>query len=77
LVPFARFDSESAAGWWQDYNQVKHFRAETPERGIPNYQLAHLKNVMAALSALYILCQNLYKLLGGSNLPLEPSKLFE
>ena len=77
LVPFAGFDSESAAGWWQDYNLVKHFRADVPEKGIPNYQLAHLKNVMLALSALYILCQNLYKLLDDSDLPLESSKLFE
>ena len=42
-----------------------------------NYQLAHLKNVMNALAALYILCQNLYKLLGESDLQLEPSRLFE
>lgn len=46
FVPFAGFDSESAAGWWQDYNLVKHFRADVPEKGIPNYQRAHLKNVM-------------------------------
>ena len=77
FVPFAGFDSESAAGWWQDYNLVKHFRADVPEKGIPNYQLAHLKNVMNALAALYILCRNLYKLLGESDLQLEPSKLFE
>ena len=77
FVPFAGFDSESAAGWWQDYKLVKHFRADVPEKGIPNYQLAHLKNVMNALAALYILCQNLYKLLGESNLQLEPSRLFE
>ena len=66
-----------AAGWWQDYNLVKHFRADAPEKGIPNYQRAHLKNVMNALAALYILCQNLYKLLGESDLQLEPSRLFE
>ena len=77
FVPFAGFDSESAAGSWQDYNLVKHFRADVPEKGIPNYQRAHLKNVMNALAALYILCQNLYKLLGESDLQLEPSKLFE
>ena len=36
-----------------------------------------MKNVMNALAALYILCQNLYKLLGESDLQLEPSRLFE
>lgn len=77
FVPFAGFDSESAAGWWQDYNLVKLFRADVPEKGIPNYQRARLKNVMNALAALYILCQNLYKLLGESDLQLEPSRLFE
>jgi len=61
----------------EDYNLVKHFRADVPEKGIPNYQRAHLKNVMNALAALYILCQNLYKLLGESDLQLEPSRLFE
>ena len=30
-----------------------------------------------ALAALYILCQNLYKLLDESDLQLEPSRLFE
>ncbi len=44
---------------------------------IPNYQRSHLKNVMNALAALYILCRNLYKLLGESDLQLEPSWLFE
>lgn len=53
FVPFAGFDSESAAGWWQDYNLIKHFRADVPENRIPNYQLAHLKNVMNALAAYY------------------------
>lgn len=77
FVPFGGFDSASAAGWWQDYNLVKHFRADVSENGIPNYQLAHLKNVMLALAAFYILCQNLYKLLGESDLQLEPSRLFE
>ena len=77
LVPFAGFDNESAAGWWQEYNLVKHYRTDEPENSIPNYQRANLKNVMLALSALFILCNNIYKLLGESDLPLEQSKLFE
>lgn len=76
IVPFANFGAE-AAGWWKDYNLVKHFRADKPEVGIPNYQLANLKNVISALAALYILCQNLYKKLEDSQIELEPSKLFE
>ncbi len=77
LVPFAGFDSESAAGWWHEYNLVKHFRADVPENSIPNHQRANLKNVMIALSALYILCHNYYKLLGESDTALEQSQLFE
>lgn len=76
VVPFANFGAE-AAGWWKDYNQVKHFRADKPENGIPNYQLANLKNVIHALAALNILCTNLYKKLEDSQVELEPSKLFE
>jgi len=60
-----------------DYNLVKHFRADKPEVGIPNYQFANLKNVISALAALYILCQNLYKKLEDSQIELEKSKLFE
>ena len=42
--------------------------------GIPTRLLDVTTN---ALAALYILCQNLYKLLGESDLQLEPSRLFE
>lgn len=77
LVPFAKFNSEGAADWWKSYNLVKHFRADVPEKGVPNYQRANLKNVIQALAALHILCKNLYKKLDGSKEDLEESKLFE
>ena len=76
-APFQAFDDKGAAEWWRNYNLVKHARAEEPSDSIPNSQLANLKSVLWALAALYILCQNLYKLLGESDLQLEPSRLFE
>ena len=76
-APFQVFDDKIAAEWWRNYNLVKHARAEIPPDSIPNSELANLKCVLWALVALYILCQNLYKLLGESDLPLEPSRLFE
>lgn len=76
FVPFQSFDEESSAGWWQDYNKVKHFRADIPEKGVPNYQLANLKNVMNALSALYLLCQSFYALLDGEDAVLVGTKLY-
>lgn len=76
FVPFKTFNGESSAGWWQDYNKVKHFRAETPEKGIPNYQLANLKNVMNALSALYLLCQSFYNVLEGEDDVLAGTRLY-
>ena len=76
FVPFQKFDDGVSASWWQDYNKVKHFRANNPENNIPNYQLANLKNVMYALSALYILCISFYNRLEGEDEPLVGSKLF-
>lgn len=76
-APFQAFDDKVAAEWWRNYNLVKHARAEEPSDSIPNSQLANLKSVLCALAALYILCQNFYKLLGPSDLQLEPSRLFE
>lgn len=77
ITPFQSFKDKDVAKWWTNYNQVKHARAEEPLDTIPNRQLAHLKNVLFALAGLYILCQNLYKHIGESDQPLEPSKLFE
>ncbi len=56
---------------------VKHARADELSDSILNSQLANLKNVLLALAALYILCQNLYKKLEDSQIELEPSKLFD
>ena len=76
FVPFQKFDENKSASWWQDYNKVKHNRADTPEKGIPNYQLANLKNVMYAISALYILCNKFFDKLDGEDCILDESKLF-
>lgn len=77
FVPFAGFDSESAAGWWQNYNLVKHFRTASPDKGKPNYQQANLKNVMLALAALNIICKKMFARLENAQVVLEESKLFE
>ena len=74
---FQAFDDKIAAEWWRNCNLVKHARAEIPPDSIPNSELANLKSVLWALAALYILCQNLYKLFGNSDLMLESSWLFE
>ena len=55
LVPFANFNDNGAADWWKDYNSVKHNRTEKNESGMYNYQLAHLKNVLYAMSAFYLI----------------------
>lgn len=77
FVPFQKFDDNSSAEWWKAYNKVKHSRADIPEKGIPNYQLANLKNVMSAMSALYILCTIFFFSLEGEWCDLEESRLFE
>lgn len=77
ITPFQSFEDKNVAKWWSNYNLVKHARANEPSGTIPNSQLANLKSVLYALAGLYILCQNLYKLLDESDLVLEPSKLFE
>lgn len=76
LTPFTKFNEDLSADWWQDYNKIKHFRAEEPEVGIPNYQLANLKNVLHAMAALYLLMMSLYEKLGGDILELDNSRLF-
>lgn len=76
FVPFQSFDDESSADWWQDYNKVKHYRSDVPEKGIPNYQLANLKNVLSALAALYVLCKSFYMVLDDSDDKLLESTLF-
>ncbi|MCQ2459727.1 MAG: hypothetical protein MJ081_05055, partial [Ruminococcus sp.] len=58
FVPFAKFTDNESADWWKVYNNIKHKRTEKNGEQY-NYELANLKNVLHALSALYLL---LYKL---------------
>lgn len=58
IVPFAKFVDNKSADWWQAYNNIKHKRTEKTGEQY-NYELANLKNVLYALSALYLL---LYKM---------------
>lgn len=76
FVPFQNFSASSAAGWWKDYNQVKHFRADCGDNGVPNYQKANLKNVMYSLAGLYVLGISLFDIFDDSGIILEESKLF-
>lgn len=42
--------------WWKDYNAVKHHR-DQERNGKANYKYANQKNVIEALSALYVLIE--------------------
>ena len=48
VEPFNEWNERSSPKWWQGYNNVKHERIE-------KYTDGNLKNVLNALSALYIL----------------------
>lgn len=54
IVPFAKFNEDKSADWWQAYNKVKHFRTEKTNETY-NYELANLKNILNSLAALYLL----------------------
>lgn len=54
IVPFAKFNENTSADWWQAYNKVKHFRTEKINERY-NYELANLKNILYSLAALYLL----------------------
>lgn len=58
IVPFAKFSDNKSADWWKAYNNIKHKRTEKNGEQY-NYELANLKNILHALSALYLL---LYKM---------------
>lgn len=48
IKPFNQWDEENSPQWWKSYNDVKHER-------VAKYKKGNLKNVLNALSALYIL----------------------
>lgn len=58
LVPFNKLNNNDTPEWWKCYNLIKHYRSQKNEHGVYNFQYANLKNVLNALSALYIM---LYK----------------
>ena len=55
IAPFANFKDSEAAGWWKDYNSVKHNRTGAGENGVHNFRLANLKNVLYAMAAFFLL----------------------
>lgn len=56
ILPFSKFATEKTYEWWQAYNLVKHKRSNIDkDTNKPNYYKANLKNVLTALSALYII----------------------
>lgn len=64
--------------WWNAYNKVKHERTSIGAGNLPNYMRANLKSVLFALSALYILENNIldyYSL--TEKLEYESSRLFK
>ncbi len=48
--------------WWQDYQKVKHRRAEKDDAGVPNFYRANLRNLLSAIAALYIAEEYLFYL---------------
>lgn len=61
ILPFSKFVTEKTYEWWQAYNLVKHKRSNIDsETKKPNYYKANLKNVLTALSALYIILNKFY-----------------
>lgn len=68
FVPFAKFEA-NVSTWWTDYNAVKHGRTEKDENDRYNYQRANLKNVLFAMSALYILIKKMDEELSQEGTP--------
>ena len=48
--------------WWNQYNAIKHKRAECDTSGTPNFFHANQENVLNALAALYVSEQYLFYL---------------
>lgn len=67
LVPFKKFSENSSSEWWQSYNNIKHNRSGKDNNGKPNYYKANLKNVLFALSAVYIISSKFYEVLEDDN----------
>lgn len=58
LQPWKGIAMNFVPEWWSSYNQVKHHRdRKTNKNGIENYKKANQKNVIEALSALYVLIE--------------------
>lgn len=47
LTPWANWSNDENPDWWRDHNKVKHTRAK-------HYQRANLKNVLNAVSGLFV-----------------------
>lgn len=73
LVPFAKFNENKSADWWQSYNKVKHFRNEQDKDERYNYEFANLKNILSSLSALYLLIFKMKDEFGDAEIDMESS----
>lgn len=61
ILPFSKYKKDMTYDWWQAYNLVKHKRSNIDsDTKKPNYYKANLKNVLTALSALYIFLNKFY-----------------
>ena len=61
LRPSQNIKKDMTYEWWQSYNLVKHKRSNIDsDTKKPNYYKANLKNVLTALSALYIFLNKFY-----------------
>lgn len=55
FAPLKDWKSKASPYWWISYNNIKHNRTSKNSKGEYNFQDANLKNVLSALSALYII----------------------
>ncbi len=54
LTPWSNWQQNRSPDWWSDHNQVKHQRSE-------HFASAHLKNVLNAVGALFLLLVVYYR----------------
>lgn len=54
LTPWSNWQQTRTPDWWADHNRVKHQRSE-------HFRSAHLKNVLNAVSALFLLLIMYYR----------------
>lgn len=69
LEPWSNWQRDETPDWWRDHNKVKHQRGE-------HFPLANLKNVLNAMSGLFLLVLHYYRLVIDGRRIEPPPALF-